>query len=71
MSHSLFSLPGNDDAYDLYILPIHYMLKDNADDIRDKIHLDEQGIKLKGASMLDKIKDEAMHKSPKNTLESL
>ncbi|MDX2303775.1 MAG: D-alanine--D-alanine ligase [Microscillaceae bacterium] len=52
-------LTGSDEAYNLYVLPIHYMLKDNADDIRDKILLDAQNIQLKGAAMLNKIKEEA------------
>lgn len=28
---------GNDEAHQLYLLPIHVMLKDNADDIKDKV----------------------------------
>ncbi len=28
---------GNDQSHSLYLLPIHVMLKDNADDIRDKV----------------------------------
>lgn len=28
---------GNDDAHELYLLPINVMLKDNADDIREKV----------------------------------
>jgi D-alanine-D-alanine ligase len=28
---------GNDDSHELYLLPIHVMLKDNADDIREKV----------------------------------
>lgn len=28
---------GNDEAHELYLLPIHVMLKDNADDIREKV----------------------------------
>ncbi len=30
-------LTGNHEQYEMYALPIHYMLKDNADDIREKI----------------------------------
>lgn len=33
-------LSGNSDLFTLFQIPIHYMLKDNADDIRDKIKHD-------------------------------
>ncbi len=42
-------LTGDENSNQLYILPINYMLKDNADDIRDKIHLQ------KTASIMEKI----------------
>lgn len=34
-------MKGNPDSMELIQIPIHYMLKDNADDIRDKINDDK------------------------------
>ncbi|MEO1652484.1 MAG: D-alanine--D-alanine ligase, partial [Bacteroidota bacterium] len=49
-------LTGHDAHYELFVLPIHYMLKDNADDIRDKI------LKTKSSHpIIEKIKEEAQH----------
>ncbi|MCC3158637.1 D-alanine--D-alanine ligase [Hymenobacter sp. 15J16-1T3B] len=36
-------LTGSSDSYELYVLPINVMLKDNADDIRDKVKHYEAG----------------------------
>ena len=33
-------LSGNSENYSLYEIPIHLLLKDNADDIREKLHQD-------------------------------
>jgi UDP-N-acetylmuramate--alanine ligase len=40
---------GNDDAHTLHVIPINVMLKDNADDIRDKV------FHFKRAAVVDKI----------------
>jgi len=40
-------LTGNDKKHSLYILPVNMMLKDNADDIRDKIGNDKENTVLK------------------------
>ncbi len=40
-------LTGNDKKHALYILPVNMMLKDNADDIRDKINSDKENPVLK------------------------
>jgi len=47
-------LTGNADAHQLYVLPINVMLKDNADDIRDKVLSKE-----KPHPILAEIRDEA------------
>jgi UDP-N-acetylmuramate--alanine ligase len=42
-------LKGSDDAYELYRIPVNMLLKDNADDIRDKIehyHVHESIVKI-------------------------
>jgi len=44
-------LTGNDEAHDLFQLPINLLLKDNADDIRDKIKY------FKTHNIVEKIKD--------------
>ncbi|TAF67550.1 MAG: D-alanine--D-alanine ligase [Cytophagales bacterium] len=46
---------GNDQAHELYEIPVNYMLKDNADDIRDKIKADETGQKQQGSEILNHI----------------
>jgi D-alanine-D-alanine ligase len=46
-------LLGNDSHYRLYQLPVNFLLKDNADDIRDKI------LQFKKHPMVEKIKREA------------
>lgn len=38
-----FFLTGNDASFQLYTLPLHMMLKDNADDIRDSIERVQKG----------------------------
>ncbi|MFY8021690.1 MAG: D-alanine--D-alanine ligase family protein, partial [Bacteroidia bacterium] len=43
---------GNDDAHSLHLLPVHVMLKDNADDIKEKV------LHYKRASIMNKIADE-------------
>lgn len=51
-------LTGNENEHELYILPINYMLKDNADDVRDKIKNTEKNIQTEGYFVLQKIIDE-------------
>ncbi len=48
-------LTGNESDHQLYQLPVNIMLKDNADDIKDKIHAQLNGYKHE---LLEKIKDE-------------
>ncbi|MCU0446260.1 MAG: D-alanine--D-alanine ligase [Microscillaceae bacterium] len=51
-------LTGEENRHELYILPINYMLKDNADDVKDKIRFYESGVKSVGKEALSKIQAE-------------
>jgi UDP-N-acetylmuramate--alanine ligase len=51
-------LTGGENRHELYILPINYMLKDNADDVKDKIRFYESGVKSVGKEALSKIQSE-------------
>jgi D-alanine-D-alanine ligase len=51
-------LTGDENQHELYILPINYMLKDNADDVKDKIRFYESGVKNVGKEALSKIQAE-------------
>lgn len=53
-------LTGSDEAYELYILPFNYMLKDNADDIRAKIKAEVNGQAIsKGEAIVTQIMKES------------
>ncbi|GAB4397804.1 MAG: hypothetical protein OHK0053_15100 [Microscillaceae bacterium] len=53
-------LTGSEAAHELYELPISYMLKDNADDIRDKIaHRLKQALPSEAEQLLESIREEA------------
>ncbi|MBI1221469.1 MAG: D-alanine--D-alanine ligase [Bacteroidetes bacterium] len=63
-------LTGNDMHYDLYLLPINIMLKDNADDIREKVlHYDThpflKRIQDETASIRDSFKSNSATLEPK------
>jgi UDP-N-acetylmuramate--alanine ligase len=52
-------LTGNEQNHELYILPTNIMLKDNADDIKEKVKNWEQNIKNENAeAILEKIQNE-------------
>ncbi|OON67184.1 D-alanine--D-alanine ligase [Hymenobacter sp. CRA2] len=52
-------LTGSSESYELYVLPVNVMLKDNADDIRDKVKHYEAG---HGAHpILERIRQHAAH----------
>jgi D-alanine-D-alanine ligase len=62
-------LTGTENEQELYILPINYMLKDNADDIKDKINSKEKKQHL----IIEKIKENAKiitEKYTENTLKT-
>lgn len=58
-------LTGNDDHYDLYQIPVNLLLKDNADDIRDKI------LNFKTHPLIDQIRTEAQLITDKYTDDSM
>ncbi|TAF74340.1 MAG: D-alanine--D-alanine ligase [Bacteroidetes bacterium] len=70
-------LTGNDDAYDLYKIPVNIMLKDNADDIKEKvlhpsdIHPIILEIRQKTKSIFEKYTSGITLKSEKISLEDL
>ncbi|WP_026999902.1 D-alanine--D-alanine ligase family protein [Eisenibacter elegans] len=51
-------LTGSDQAHELYHIPINIMLKDNADDTREKIKHHEAGVYRLGSEVLTQIIDE-------------
>jgi D-alanine-D-alanine ligase len=52
-------LTGKEGEYELYILPVNLMLKDNADDIREKVKYYESRQKDEGAEIIQQIITEA------------
>ncbi|MDA9774357.1 D-alanine--D-alanine ligase [Saprospiraceae bacterium] len=70
-------LSGNDDSFDLYEIPIPLLLKDNADDIRDKInsfstHPIVKDIRANFAEVTKKyVSHNAIHQPNKLTFEAL
>ncbi len=63
-------LTGNADAYELYEIPINLVLKDNADDIKDKIahfsiHPSVQSMRLANQELLDKYADKDVALAPR------
>lgn len=69
-------LAGNSHKYELYLLPINFMLKDNADDIRDKIlHFEENpilnAIRHEARNITDNFSSGAVFKPRKISLEEL
>ena len=69
-------LSGHEDGYDLFELPINLMLKDNADDIRDKIlnfkvHPLIERIRKQAADITSQFAGEAIFEPAKLTFESI
>jgi len=70
-------LTGNADKHELYLLPINVMLKDNADDIRDKVLSTEKphpilvNIQEEAASITEKYAGQALAKPVKITYTEL
>lgn len=67
-------LTGDDQNHELYLIPINVMLKDNADDIRDKIQ--ETGNKIQETEdrkreILEKIREEAKEITNKYTQKAI
>jgi D-alanine-D-alanine ligase len=52
-------LTGNDQNHELYLIPINIMLKDNADDIREKAQEHKQETENPKQEILEKIRQEA------------
>ncbi len=65
-------LTGDEQQHELYLLPIHFMLKDNADDIREKIyHTLRNSQKPDNEALLIKIREDARNITEKYTTDGI
>ncbi len=72
-----YFLTGNNDSYDIYQIPVNIMLKDNADDIKDKVinpkesHQFIKNLREKTRNILNKYADNITFESKKSSIEEI
>ncbi|GAB4130762.1 MAG: hypothetical protein OHK0045_17980 [Raineya sp.] len=64
-------LTGNDQEHQLYLIPINIMLKDNADDIKEKVEAQKKLTEDKKQEVLEKIREEAKEITQKYTQKAI
>ena len=70
-------LTGDEKTHELYLLPVNVMLKDNADDIKDKVHTTKEehpvlkSIRQDASAIVNKYADGALNRPQRTSYEEL